>query len=195
MGRRRARAQGARSEGASRERSRARASEPLLTVAEIVAAQARLQPDKIGARDSQRALCFAQWDERAEPARQRAARPRAGKGDRVALLAYNCVEWMEIYVALARAGLVAVPINFRLLGAEIEYIVAHCEARAFIVQDDLRRARRADPRPTSTSRPSGCIHFGGADAPPGWQSLRGADRRARRPTPPASRCSPRTRGR
>ena len=29
------------------------------------------------------------------------------KGDRVALLAYNCLEWMELYVALARGGLVA----------------------------------------------------------------------------------------
>ena len=34
------------------------------------------------------------------------------KGDRVAILAYNCLEWLEIYVAIAKAGLVAVPINF-----------------------------------------------------------------------------------
>ena len=38
------------------------------------------------------------------------------KGDRVALLAYNCIEWMEMYAALAKAGLVGVPINFRLVG-------------------------------------------------------------------------------
>src|SRR5262249_61499650 len=37
----------------------------LLTVAEILAAHARLQPDKIGVRDSQRALTFGQWNERA----------------------------------------------------------------------------------------------------------------------------------
>ena len=29
---------------------------------------------------------------------------------------------MEIYVALARAGLVAVPVNFRLMAPEIAYI-------------------------------------------------------------------------
>ena len=55
----------------------------------------------------------------------------------MALLAHNCVEWMELYVALARAGLVAVPINFRLTALEIAYIVSHCEARAFIVQGEL----------------------------------------------------------
>ena len=67
------------------------------------------------------------------------------KGDRVAILAYNCVEWMEIYVALAKAGLVAVPINFRLVGPEIRYIVDDAEARAFIVQDDLLDQVEGDP--------------------------------------------------
>ncbi len=59
------------------------------------------------------------------------------KGDRVCVLAYNCVEWMEIYAAAAFAGLIAVPINFRLMGPEIEYLVQDCEARALIVQDEL----------------------------------------------------------
>jgi acyl-CoA synthetase (AMP-forming)/AMP-acid ligase II len=44
---------------------------------------------------------------------------------------------MEIYAATALAGLVAVPINFRLGGAEIQYIVDNCEAKAFVVQDEL----------------------------------------------------------
>ena len=59
------------------------------------------------------------------------------KGDRICIFAYNCLEWMEIYAATAMAGLVAVPINFRLVGPEIEYIVENCEARAFIVQNEL----------------------------------------------------------
>ena len=29
------------------------------------------------------------------------------------MLAYNCIEWVEIYAAAAKSGLVAVPINFR----------------------------------------------------------------------------------
>jgi acyl-CoA synthetase (AMP-forming)/AMP-acid ligase II len=44
---------------------------------------------------------------------------------------------MEIYIGLAKAGLVAVPINFRLVTPEIKYIVEHCEAKALIVQDEL----------------------------------------------------------
>ena len=141
----------------------------LLTVAETVAAYARLTPDKIGTRDSRRALTFAQWHERAN----RLANALLGlglvKGDRVALLAYNCIEWMEMYVALARAGLVAVPINFRLVGSEIEYIATHCEARAVIVQDEL--IDRVDAvRDRLGMLTGGYIHFGAERVPAGWQS-------------------------
>ncbi len=141
---------------------------PLLTVADIVATHARLSPDRIGARDSRRALTFAQWNERASRIANALLGLGLGKGDRVAVLAYNCVEWMEIYVALARAGLVAVPINFRLVAAEIEYIVTHCEARAFIVQHDL--VDRVEPVCSELGiAPDRFIHFGAGAAPGGWQ--------------------------
>ena len=109
----------------------------LNTLSDAVATHARLSPHKLAVRDSKRQLSYAQWHARAE---QLAAGLRAlglQKGDRVALLAYNCLEWMEIYAALARCGLVAVPLNFRLTTTEIEYIAQHSEARAFMVQDAL----------------------------------------------------------
>lgn len=140
----------------------------LLTLAESVAAHARTHPGKVGARDSKRSLSFAAWDARANRLAQALLALGLDKGDRVALLAYNTLEWLEIYVALARAGLVAVPINFRLSGPEVAYIVQHAEARACIVQDDLRpliEGIRAE-LPIDAAR---CVHFGGAATPQGWQ--------------------------
>jgi len=140
----------------------------LLTIADAVATHARLHPGKLGTRDSRRALSFAQWNERATRLANGLLGLGLQKGDRVALLAYNCVEWMEIYVALARAGLVAVPINFRLMPPEVSYIVQHCEARCVIAQDDL--VDRIDAiRQELPVASAGYVHFGGA-APPGWQS-------------------------
>ncbi len=139
----------------------------LLTVADAVAAHARLQPQKVGARDSRRALTFAQWHERASRLANGLLALGLVKGDRVALLAYNCIEWMEMYAALARAGLVAVPINFRLTAPEIAYIATHCEARAFIVQQEL--LDHVDSiRPDLTIEPHAYINIGAAAAP-GWQ--------------------------
>ncbi|HTP73610.1 MAG TPA: AMP-binding protein, partial [Burkholderiaceae bacterium] len=86
----------------------------LLTLSDCIATHARVRPHKIGARDSKRSLSYAAWNERASALANGLLGLGLVKGDRVALLAYNAVEWLEIYVALARAGLVAVPINFRL---------------------------------------------------------------------------------
>src|SRR5215813_9308226 len=103
----------------------------------VLGMHAHTFPDKIGARDLERTMTFRTWYERS----CRLANALTGlglcKGDRVCVLAYNCVEWLEIYAATALAGLVAVPVNFRLLGPEVAYIVGNCEARALIVQDDL----------------------------------------------------------
>ena len=104
----------------------------LLTISDAVATHARLTPAKAGARDSRRSLSYAAWDERASRLAAGLLGLGLHKGDRVAVLAYNCLEWMEIYAALARAGLVAVPINFRLTAVEIAYIAGHAEATAVI---------------------------------------------------------------
>ena len=102
----------------------------LLTAGQMIAVHARVTPQKIGAADSTRALTFRQWNERACRLANALLAGGLAKGERVAILAYNCVEWMEIYVALAKAGLIAVPVNFRLTPAEIRYIASSRSARA-----------------------------------------------------------------
>lgn len=140
----------------------------LLTLADAVATHARLCPDKLAVRDSRRSLSYAQWHERAT----RLANGLLGlglvKGDRVALLAYNCAEWMELYAGLAAAGLVAVPINFRLTSPEIAYIVQHCEARAVIAQDEL--ADRVDAVRAELSVSADAYIAFGTTPLPRWRS-------------------------
>jgi fatty-acyl-CoA synthase len=128
-----------------------------------------LFPNKVGARDLERSMTFRQWNERS----CRLANALLGlglqKGDRVAILAYNCVEWLEIYVAVAKAGLVAVPLNFRLLGAEIQYIIEDAEAKAVIIQEDLL-GRVDGIRATLPIAQGKYIHFGSQKTPPGYTS-------------------------
>ena len=65
------------------------------------------------------------------------------KGDRVAVLAYNRVEWAEIYVAVAKAGLVAVPINYRLTAREALFICTDCGVSAVIAEETLAEVAAA----------------------------------------------------
>src|SRR5690242_15829913 len=71
-------------------------------IGQVLSLNAHVFADKIGARDLSRALTFAQWNGRA----CRLANAFLGlglrKGDRVAVLAYNCIEWLEIYAAAAK---------------------------------------------------------------------------------------------
>lgn len=43
------------------------------------------------------------------------------KGDKVAILLMNCLEWLPIYFGILKAGAVAVPLNFRYTAEEIRY--------------------------------------------------------------------------
>ena len=53
-------------------------------------------------------------------------------GDRVAMLMPNGVEFVSLFYAAAKLGLVAVPLNTRLAAAELDFIVADSGARALI---------------------------------------------------------------
>ena len=43
------------------------------------------------------------------------------KGDKVAILMYNCLEWLPIYFGVLKTGAIAVPFNFRYDASEILY--------------------------------------------------------------------------
>ena len=59
------------------------------------------------------------------------------KGDRVSVLMLNCIEFLELYFATARLGGIFVPLNWRLLGPELEYQVNDCEARFLFFHDSF----------------------------------------------------------
>jgi len=45
------------------------------------------------------------------------------KGDKVAILLMNCLEWLPIYFGILKTGALAVPLNFRYSSDEIDYCV------------------------------------------------------------------------
>lgn len=59
------------------------------------------------------------------------------RGDRVAFLDHNSRQFLECYYATAQAGFVFVPLNSRLSGAEIAFILNDCSARVLIYADSF----------------------------------------------------------
>ena len=50
------------------------------------------------------------------------------KGQKVAILLMNCLEWLPIYFGILKTGAVVVPLNFRYTSDEIEYCLKLAEA-------------------------------------------------------------------
>ncbi len=59
------------------------------------------------------------------------------KGDAVALIASNSVEFLEVYYACAKAGFICVPINLGWRTEEIHYVLEHSKARCLIVEGSI----------------------------------------------------------
>ncbi|MGE0432777.1 MAG: class I adenylate-forming enzyme family protein [Planctomycetota bacterium] len=138
-------------------------------VSRIVAANAALYPHRVAVKDLTRALTWSQWNDRTSRLANALIGIGLRRGDRVAVLAFNRVEWMEVYAATARAGLVAVPVNFRLAAPEVAWIVNDSGARAFIVEGAF--TDRIDAARSELDVPArGFIRLGDAnDYPlPGW---------------------------
>lgn len=55
-----------------------------------------------------------------------------GKGDKVALLMMNCLEWLPVYFGILKTGALAVPLNFRYTADEIKNCMDTAEARVLV---------------------------------------------------------------
>lgn len=54
------------------------------------------------------------------------------KGDKVAILLMNCLEWLPIYFGILKTGAIAVPLNFRYTAEEIKYCLDLSDSVALI---------------------------------------------------------------
>jgi fatty-acyl-CoA synthase len=59
------------------------------------------------------------------------------KEDRVAAMLFNCTEFMEIYFACAKLGLIFIPLNFRLTAAELSDIFEDTGTRALFFHGEF----------------------------------------------------------
>jgi acyl-CoA synthetase (AMP-forming)/AMP-acid ligase II len=94
-------------------------------------------------------------------------------GDRVAILGENSMDHILILFGAAMAGMVAVPLNFRLAPRELEYILVDAEARMLVVPDRSSLEKGVE----LAGRVAGLRVFSGApgvDGVPHWEAAQAA---------------------
>ena len=68
-----------------------------------------------------REITWSVFDEKANRVANMLIHRGIKKGDRVAILMFNCLEWLPIYFGILKTGAIAVPFNFRFDSDEIKY--------------------------------------------------------------------------
>ena len=94
------------------------------------------------------------------------------QGDRVALLSRNSMSYPILAYAMAKAGVVLVPINFMLGPHEVAFILRHADVCGFIVEGELADvAEDAVAASDMRLRLRASINDHGATAPAGWEDV------------------------
>lgn len=103
------------------------------TVGELVTRAAAAHPHRaaLKVRDGGQ-LTYAELDERTTRAANSLLRLGLVPGDRICAWMGDVPQYVEVYVAAAKAGLVVAPINARLVAPEAEYQLADSEAGALV---------------------------------------------------------------
>lgn len=96
-------------------------------IPDLLAHPARRFPGKAGVVLGARSLTYAEVSERASRFASFLLGRGIGRGRRVALLAHNELEFLEIRVGVQRAGAILVALNYRLAEPELAAILDDCE--------------------------------------------------------------------
>ena len=109
-----------------------------LNLGEVLDVHAKKCPTKLAVKDwCGKAWTYSELNARTNKLANGLLNMGLRKGDRVAVMLYNCAEFVEIYCAFAKAGLVVTPVSWRYVEKEIEYVVDDSDAKAMIISKEF----------------------------------------------------------
>jgi fatty-acyl-CoA synthase len=109
----------------------------VLTLDRWIRDRARITPDRTAIVFGDRLVTYRELDERSDARAADLAARGLERGDRLATLTGNSPEHVEVFFACAKAGLILLPLNWRLAKPELEYQLADAEPKLLLVEDGL----------------------------------------------------------
>ncbi len=103
-----------------------------INIGAFMTQRAHLTPEREGLVCEQIRRTYRELNQRANRLVNALKALGVGYGDRVGLLALNEPEYYDLYFGLGKIGAILVPINYRLAGPEIQYILSDAETKVFI---------------------------------------------------------------
>ena len=139
---------------------------PLL-VNDFLRRAAKLYPNKTAIVDGRNRFTYAQFQERVNQLGHALMSLGIRKGDRVCILSPNSHFFLESYYGVTQIGAILVPLNYRLVAADHEYIINHAGVKAVLV--DYEYTKVVDEiRPRLASVKHWIVAQDDGPAPAGW---------------------------
>lgn len=101
-------------------------------VAECLRMSAKRFPANMALKSKHRSLTYRELDRRTNKVANTLISLGLRKGDKCSVMLYNSIESIEIFLGLAKAGVVGVPVSFRFSRREVEYVVTHSDSKVII---------------------------------------------------------------
>jgi len=119
---------------------------------DLSSVNARRFPDKVALRFQDERLTYAELEHRSNQLAHALLATGVQPGDRVALLAFNCLEYAIVTQGVAKAGAILVPLNFRLVARELRTVLRDSEP-AIVVSEAAFAEVLADSLDETDGRP------------------------------------------
>jgi acyl-CoA synthetase (AMP-forming)/AMP-acid ligase II len=111
-----------------------------MNVGTFLTKSAKIFPENIAIKHGKKVLTYSEFNKRVNKLANALNKLNIKKGDNVAILQYNYPETLESIFACFKAGIGAVPINFRLHPKEFSFIIDNSESRAVIISEEFNES-------------------------------------------------------
>ena len=112
-----------------------------------------------GGESYRREMTWSDFDQRANRFANLLMTRGIQKGQKVAILLMNCLEWLPVYFGILKAGAVAVPLNFRYTADEIKYCLEKSDSEFLVFGPEFTGRVEEICSTDMNYRPLRCIKF------------------------------------
>ncbi|MGK2964837.1 MAG: long-chain-fatty-acid--CoA ligase [Tepidiformaceae bacterium] len=128
---------------------------------------AKLYPNKTAVVDGDNRYTYREYQARVNQLGHALLKLGIQKGDRVCILSPNSHFFLESYYGVTQIGAILVPLNYRLVAADHEYIINHAGVKAVLVDYEYTKVVD-DIRPNLPKVEHWIVAQDAGEAPAGW---------------------------
>ncbi|KAF0119810.1 MAG: acyl-CoA synthetase (AMP-forming)/AMP-acid ligase II [bacterium] len=108
-----------------------------MLLGDILRRNAKLFPDKTAVIFKDKRCSYRELNDRVKRLANGLKAKGIEKGDKVGLLEHPCPQYIELYIAIPKIGAVLTPLNCRLAGRELEFIINDAEVKMLIMGEEF----------------------------------------------------------